>query len=367
MIRSAALKTALLLFALLIASCAARIKPLDVDSLPEEDELSRIKPLDVVDSLPEDEEFWSARNLQMSMPDDICIDFQLSFEFFPEIQNGLIVPGDRVQAGSYISEEYFDAFGILMSSTGGPQPYPRVFDSSRPSPKDLDLGTPHEDFGGPGRGAGGRRGSPGENAVPLGNVLIVQETDLRETEGSNEPNDKRGGGTITFDFTKPVRYVEDVGVLDIEPWDGQTYIEVVYSLGEFGGGEEQFAKIGVDGTGNNGVQTVPINLPYVRRMTVVFGTSGAITFVNFCADVVRVGFTDISNESYGPGPDISNQGYGLEPSYAATSGEGSKGSKNYRQLNEADAVSTKISKGRMLSTNKMSRHYTRGGQMNPST
>lgn len=101
--------------------------------------------------LEEDENFWG-RDLQMSMPPP-CIDYKLNFEKYPLIDaNGNIVEGNDVDAGDYISDQYQQAFGLDMSSTGGLLPYPRVFDSANPNPKDLDLGTPNGDFGGPGRG-----------------------------------------------------------------------------------------------------------------------------------------------------------------------------------------------------------------------
>jgi len=40
-----------------------------------------------------------------------------------------------------------------------------IFNSSNPTGGDLDLGTPHQDFGGPGIGVGGANNQPGENNV----------------------------------------------------------------------------------------------------------------------------------------------------------------------------------------------------------
>lgn len=321
--------------------------------------------------LDEDESFFGRTLQDMSMPpDNICIDFQLSFEVYPEIRDGLIVPGNPVRNGDYISNQYFDAFGILMESTGGEFPFPRIFDSSNPNPLDLDLGTPHRDFGGPGRGEGGRRGAPGENSVPLGNLLIIQEDDPNQTGNSGRlPNDKLGGGTITFDFTRPVRFMEDVGMIDISDDMGETNIEFTYSTTE--GGPERFRRIDVDGTGNNGVSVVPVGLPYVRRMNVNFGTSGGITFVNFCANVVRVGFGEESDGSSLPPVDsFANRKLESRPEAS----ESTVDDVADRNLENNPIESTKTTKGRKLfpTTNehknkKPPRNYTRGANKKKST
>lgn len=362
---------ALLFLALIMGSCDAVSKKNKV----ADDEQQALL-------LDEDENFWG-RDLQgMSMPPpNICIDYQLSFEFLPKVENGLIVPDRPVNTGEYISNQYFDAFGILMSSTNGLEPFPRIFDSAKPGAWDLDLGTPNNDFGGPGRGEGGRRNGDGPNAVARGNVLIVQENDLAErTVSRDEPNDKRGGGTITFDFTRPVRFVEEIGILDIER-DGLTTIDVSY-YNSMNDDQERFQRILVPSTGNNGVATIPIDLPYVKKLTVNFHTSGAITFVNFCADTIRVGF-GLPSPGAGFGAGANNAGFDaaveqVTPVIAAagassSSSKSTKSPKRQRKLKDSPKDSTKTAKGRKLSTNNekkkeaaTSRRYTRGGKKTPT-
>ena len=66
-----------------------------------------------------------------------------------------------------------------------------IFDSANPTGEDPDLGTPNEDFGGPGIGAAGEAGSPFANVRPLGNLLIVAE-DLVDANGDfiiDDPDD----------------------------------------------------------------------------------------------------------------------------------------------------------------------------------
>jgi hypothetical protein len=67
-----------------------------------------------------------------------------------------------------------------MSAAGGFGTLPRTLDTANPGEEpfgDADLGAPNEKCTppGPGVGAGGEPGLPGENCSPLGNVLIIQE------------------------------------------------------------------------------------------------------------------------------------------------------------------------------------------------
>lgn len=353
------LKATLVAFALLMGSTAA-VSRKEIAEAEQERIL-----------LEEDENFWG-RDLQMSMPPP-CIDYKLNFEKYPLIDaNGNIVEGNDVDAGDYISDQYQQAFGLDMSSTGGLLPYPRVFDSANPNPKDLDLGTPNGDFGGPGRGEGGRAGTPGANAEPLGNILIIQENDPAEIgDDTDNPNDKRGGGTIDFEWADPVSYIQDVGIIDIETWDGVSSVDVWYYT-EIGG-PEQYQKIIMDGTGNNGVLTVDVNLPNVKRLRVVFETSGGITFVNFCADTISSGGNGNGGASI-PSVAESNVEFGASVAATTTASSSSKGSKSSKRRKLKDEPktldSTKEAKGRKLDSthhhttkkHKTARRYTRGAQ-----
>ncbi len=71
-----------------------------------------------------------------------------------------------------------------------------VFNTGNPTGGDFDLGTPNEDFGGPGIGEGGSANSKFRNDAFRGNVLIVTTN-----FDSENPNDNARGGTITFDFS----------------------------------------------------------------------------------------------------------------------------------------------------------------------
>lgn len=91
-----------------------------------------------------------------------------------------------------------------------------IFDSANVTGGDDDLGTPHQSFGGPGIGIGGKAGKLYENDLPRGNVLIIS-TD----ENANAPNDHAMGGVMMFTFDPP-RDIDSVGLLDNE--DGVVFM-----------------------------------------------------------------------------------------------------------------------------------------------
>lgn len=84
-----------------------------------------------------------------------------------------------------------------------------IFDSSRPSGNDWDLGTPNNKCGGPGRGSSGEPGSDYENCEPQGNLLIISE------DGHQwDPDDNNGGGIFSFEFPVSLK-VLGIGVVDV--------------------------------------------------------------------------------------------------------------------------------------------------------
>ena len=116
--------------------------------------------------------------------------------------------GSPLSAGQIIDDE-FAALGVQFTSDDPVNHPAMIFDSANPTGGDFDLGTPNEDFGGPGNGAGGEAGQAGENNLALGNVLI-----LSEDGDSSDPDDNEAGGTIIATFNEPVS-LKSVGLLDI--------------------------------------------------------------------------------------------------------------------------------------------------------
>lgn len=84
------------------------------------------------------------------------------------------IPGDR-----------FARYGLSITTDDPQQFQARIIDTDKPSAANSNLGSPHQDFGGPGVGAGGRSRGAGENNMPLGNVIALTATaDVASAEGA---------------------------------------------------------------------------------------------------------------------------------------------------------------------------------------
>ena len=164
-----------------------------------------------------------------------------------------------------------------------------IFDSANPSGHDHDLGTPNQDFGGPGIGAGGGSYSDNPNENALGNILIISEDG-----DSSDPDDEAQGGTITFTFDNPVR-VDQIDLLDIDSDEaGGSIVTLLTSSGT--------QSIGIPALGNNSFQTVDINVDDVVSMTVEFVSSGAITELKFTESTEEKVWFDANDP---PGPSFN--------------------------------------------------------------
>jgi hypothetical protein len=198
---------------------------------------------------------------------DICVNYTMDFDTF---SNGTAIP-----PGLYVEDDWWGEWGITLEVAGGADNRPRVFDTANPGP-DPDLGAPNESCpgGGPGIGLGGTVGTIGENCEPLGNVLIIQE----QNEDTSIPDDEARGGNITINFAEPIVEVYELGMMDIERRHPPTFVYVTHEVD----GVQQVESFPVIGTGNNGVQSIPIYRFNVTKMTVAFGTSGAIDWITWC-------------------------------------------------------------------------------------
>ncbi len=162
-----------------------------------------------------------------------------------------------------------------MNTGGGPD-VAIVFDSANPTGGDVDLGTPNEDFGGPGMGVGGESGAAGENSVALGNLLIVAEDDI-DANGDglvDDPDDEAGGGIIKLDFDGPTD-VLSLQIVDIEE-SNQGFVLA------YDGANQVIANVPMQMLGDNSVQRLDINAVGVRRLEVVFPGSGAVSDIDLC-------------------------------------------------------------------------------------
>lgn len=157
-----------------------------------------------------------------------------------------------------------------------------IFDSANPTGGDFDLGTPNETFGGPGVGVGGEVGSPTQNDVAQGNLLVIAEN-FYDNDGDgliDDPDDEdQIGMVISLDFSgitvpfvpENVR-VEAVTILDVEEEQGEEPATAVL----FGAGDVVLAEVLLEATGDNGRRTVPIGVDGVVRMEFRLNGSGAI-------------------------------------------------------------------------------------------
>lgn len=168
------------------------------------------------------------------------------------------------------------SLGITISSDNPAHP-PMIFDTSNPTGGDNDLGTPNQDFGGPGVGSGGSSGSPGVNNVPLGNVLI-----LSEDGDSSDPDDNESGGTLTFSFSTPLD-LSGVQILDVESSETGGIITA------YDASNSVIATASIGGFGNNSVQTVLISADQVSQLDVHFAGSGAVAELLLCTDTPNLG------------------------------------------------------------------------------
>src|SRR5690606_30503882 len=109
-----------------------------------------------------------------------------------------------------IMDNEWAAWGITLT-VSEPSAHPAmIFNANAPTGADYDLGSPNEDFGGPGLGAGGGMGQPGQNSVPQGKILIISENG-----NQSNPNDYSNGGHFIFTFTEPT-FVESIQMMDLE-------------------------------------------------------------------------------------------------------------------------------------------------------
>lgn len=186
----------------------------------------------------------------------------------PDLDFDTDADGAPLAAGTLVFEQWAD-LGIHVTSSNPSQHPPMIFDSANPTGGDPDLGTPNQDFGGPGVGSGGGAGTPGENSLPLGKVLI-----LSEDRDSGDPDDNAGGGRLIFTFDVEVD-VASVSLLDVEEHRAGT-------VRAFDGAGLLLAEVPMRELGDNSFQELSIGATGVRRLEVKFPGSGGLAGISFC-------------------------------------------------------------------------------------
>jgi len=200
---------------------------------------------------------------------------------------------NMLSRGEYVRDQLWDTYGIKITakansgtgftpdnggdhnSNGGKA---RVFDSAFPNGVngecggnngDPDLGSPNEDClgGGPGVGSGGHPTSEFKNCDPLGNLVIIQESDKAC------PDDSQKGGSITFEFKDPAE-IDNVTLLDNDDGDPTR----IFTYSGASNSEEEFA---TGATGDNGVYTKTIDRVSVNKIVIRFNGSGSVAEIKY--------------------------------------------------------------------------------------
>lgn len=182
---------------------------------------------------------------------------------------------NSLPAGTILTDQFP---GVTISTFDNVNHPAMIFDSSNPSGGDYDLGTPHEDFGGPGRGPGGNNPDYPEfwNDTPLGNLIIISEDG-----DTSDPDDNSNGGRLFFNFDNPTN-VSYMYFVDADNTSGAARV----TLRDENGAEIAFQQIvpppGSHG-GDNGVFRLDFDQTGVHEIEVNFnGVSGAVAALFFC-------------------------------------------------------------------------------------
>ena len=162
-----------------------------------------------------------------------------------------------------------------------------IFNSSAPPGIDFDLGTPNEDFGGPGIGIGGELGATFANNLAQGNLLIINEAaQFVDRDGNNLINNldspvnltddaDNDDSPIIFDFTALGSVtVHSMTIIDVEADQNEAPATVEF----FDGANVSLGLFNLPSTGDNGVAyDVPLGpTAGVVKMVVTLNGSGAI-------------------------------------------------------------------------------------------
>ncbi len=125
---------------------------------------------------------------------------------------------NNLASGTQVTNQYEQQLGVVIEAESGRSnghDVALLFNSASPTGGDNDLGTPNEQYGGPGKGNGQNAGAG--NDTSLGKILIIAENTKDENNDGliDNPDDEAKGGRITFTFPQPAA-VLDVKVVDVE-------------------------------------------------------------------------------------------------------------------------------------------------------
>lgn len=196
-----------------------------------------------------------------------------------------VVDFDNLQKGEVVDRQYdsigiksISAYTIADSNNSWKNKNNRaiIFDSSRPSGFDFDLGTPNQAFGGPGLGSGGA-----SNNQALEKILIIAENmDDRNKDGFiDDPDDNLGGGIINIEFSNSVN-LNSLMFIDVHEDDVR-----LNAYKNNGNSQKEFS-LNIPKLGDNSVQTVELDAESkskkIKRLEIELDGLGAIDMLNYC-------------------------------------------------------------------------------------
>jgi hypothetical protein len=200
---------------------------------------------------------------------------------FNGLAAGTVLAGDSPSGGTVSARPFPDFTLSCINDGGGPNSL-ILFDSQNPTGGDADLGTPNEDFDGPGEGRGGSSGRPGENNTNWGNLMIIAEN-VFDGDGDglvDDPDDEAGGGIIVFEFEKAV-IVTRVVLVDID-WGETAEVRLYNEVG-------LAATLPAQALGSNSIQTLEGNSHLgVLRMEIEVCSSAAVAEIDYIFDTTPV-------------------------------------------------------------------------------
>ena len=204
------------------------------------------------------------------------------------VATGELVDFEGIAPGTILSSVFGNAGSgpILVSGSNpdlGAANAALIFDSTNPTGGDTDLGAPHNNFGGPGFGIGGKLGSPFENNRALGNIIIVAE-DLVDANSDglvDDPDDADvEGAALSFDFNALGSVtIHNITIFDVEENEDPAAVEF------FDQGGASLGVVALPVVGDNGVSIFPVgDVSGVVSMIVSLNGSGAIDEIDFSVE-----------------------------------------------------------------------------------
>jgi hypothetical protein len=204
-----------------------------------------------------------------SIPVRECASINLNFE---KAEDGRPLAG-----GTFVANEWSHKSGIKITalSHDGPQDvHPMIFDSEDVGSNGLDsegisyLGSPNTACGGAGVGQGGEIGPPGENCGFLGNVLIPSRR-------AGSPLSDSEFGILVFEFNEDTA-VNAISLLNIV--NTASHLQIIQ-------GDGSTTDVALSSVGQNGFQTVPVNLESVTKLYVSLKSFAAVVNLDLCITV----------------------------------------------------------------------------------